>query len=88
MKVTHVFTVLCQKFRLLRKDGNGLDIKNNYDSFKELAISAIKSFIVQSALELYDLPCANSSPDCVPDFQPMSDDEKQDWIVSAFTPLV
>lgn len=85
---TDVFTVHCQKLRLLRKDANGLDVKNNYDSCKELAISVIKSFIVQSALEFYDLPCANSRPECVPDFQHMSDDEKQDWIVSEFTPLV
>lgn len=41
---TDIFTLHSQKVRLLRKEANGLDVKNHFDSCKELAISVSKLF--------------------------------------------
>lgn len=83
-----LFTLHSQKVRLLRKDSNGYDVKNHYDSCKELAISVVKGYIVQAALEHFGLQSTSSKPDLVPDFLNMADDEKKNCLVTDISPII
>ncbi|XP_053377824.1 uncharacterized protein LOC123550437 [Mercenaria mercenaria] len=85
---TDIFTLHCQRIRLLRKDANGQDVKNHYDSCKELAISVIKAYIVLATCEQFEMPNLNFKPDFVPELDTMTDEQKKEWLISKASPIV
>lgn len=73
---------------MLRKDANGHDVKNHYDSCKELAISVIKAFIVQATCDKFEMPNLKFKPDFVPELDIMTDEQKKEWLISNVSPII
>ena len=84
---TEPFTLYCQKVRLMRKQADGKDVKNHYDSCKDLAESFIKAYIVEAACEHIGLPDTTVVPDNIPDHSNMSSEEIRVWVSEQFTPI-
>ena len=85
---TEMFTLHSQRIRLLRKDANGNDVKNHFDSCKELATSVIKGYLVQAACEKFEMPDVEFKPDFVPELDTMTDEQKKEWLISKVSPII
>jgi hypothetical protein len=64
---TDSFTLHSQKVWLLRKDADGKDVKNKYDSCKDLAESLINAYVIEAACEHNGLPNTDIVPENIPD---------------------
>lgn len=85
---TDSFTLYSQKINLMRKDADGNDVKNHYDSCRELAVSVIRAYIVEAACEHFQLPNINTIPENIPDHHNMSSEEIRNWLVGQVNPIV
>jgi len=85
---TESFTLHSQKVRLLRKDADGNDVKNHYDSCKDLAESVIKAYVVEAACEHIGLPDTETVPENIPDYSHMTSEEIQSWLVDQVEPII
>ena len=85
---TDSFTLHSQKIRLLRRDADGNDVKNHYDSCRELAVSVIKAYVIEATCEQFGLPDTEVVPENIPDYQNMSNEEIKLWLVSQVTPVI
>ncbi|XP_053405511.1 uncharacterized protein LOC123528628 [Mercenaria mercenaria] len=85
---TDSFTLHSQKIRLLRKDADGNDVKNHYDSCRELAVSVIKAYVIEAACEQFGLPDTEVVPENIPEYQNMSNEEIKLWLVSQVSPII
>lgn len=85
---TESFTLNSQKIKLLRKNVDGSDVKNHYDSCRDLAVSLIKAYIVEAACEYFGLPDLLTVPDNIPDIQGMSKEEIRLWLVDQVLPII
>ncbi|WAR27510.1 hypothetical protein MAR_013214, partial [Mya arenaria] len=85
---SEVFTLHNQKVFPMRKDAEGNDVKNHYDSCRELATSVIKAYIIEAACEHFGLPDAGYVPENIPDHQNMSTEEIRLWLVSQINPII
>lgn len=87
-QTTEPFSLYCQKVILLRKDADGNDVKNHYDSCKDLAESFIKAFVAEAFCEYIGLPDTDLVPDNIPDYVNMSSDEIRSWLAEQISPIV
>ncbi|WAR23371.1 hypothetical protein MAR_037040 [Mya arenaria] len=86
---TEIFTLHAQKIPLQRKDADGLDVKNHYNDCKELAVSFIKSYIVEAACEYFQVEDTNAVPNIqLPDCTNMSSEDINKWLCELVRPLV
>ncbi|XP_052809488.1 uncharacterized protein LOC128237953 [Mya arenaria] len=85
---TEIFTLHAKKIRLQRKDADGLDVKNHYNDCKELAVSFIKSYIVEAACEYFQVEDTNAVPNIqLPDCTNMSSEDINKWLCELVRPL-
>ncbi|XP_053382760.1 uncharacterized protein LOC128549647 [Mercenaria mercenaria] len=85
---TESFTLYSQKVRLLRKEADGNDVKNHYDSCKDLAESVIKAYVIEAACEHIGLPDTDIVPENIPDTAQMSSEEVRSWLVGQVSPII
>lgn len=85
---TEVYTLHSQRIRLMRKDADGSDVKNNYDSCKELAVSFIRAYIVEAACQYLNLSSTTDTPDWIPHHKDMTDDEIKLWLLHVIEPVI
>lgn len=85
---TDSFTLHSQKVRLLRKEADGNDVKNNYDSCKDLAESLIKAYVIEAACEHIGLPNTDIVPENIPDTTEMSNEEIRSWLIDQVSPII
>ncbi|KAH3771970.1 hypothetical protein DPMN_173301 [Dreissena polymorpha] len=81
---TEPFTLHAQKIRMLRTDADGNDVKNHYNHCKELAVSFIKSYIIEAACEQFGINDYNTVPDI---HLPNDDDSVSSWLLEVVQPV-
>jgi hypothetical protein len=85
---TEPFTLYSQKVRLLRKHAEGKDVKNHYDSCRDLAVSFIRAYIVEATCQYFDLKNTDTAPENLPDHKNMTNNEIKHWMTTFVQPLV
>lgn len=85
---TEEFTLHAQKIRLFRQDAEGNDVKNHYDSCRDLAVSVIHAYLVEAACEHFNLLDMDESLESLPNFDNMSEEYRRKWLIDKVKPLV